>query len=80
MLLIRALPIWLAIGLSSGLNLPYVSGDALGYGDQQRLSTPQVQEDETIVPGNNPLNFCEKPTEYLLEVKKVDLNPNPPEA
>lgn len=30
------------------------------------------------VPGNNPLNFCADPTDYILEIDHVDLSPNPP--
>lgn len=36
-----------------------------------------ISEDFTV-PGDNPLNFCADPKDYLLEIKKVDLNPNPP--
>lgn len=30
------------------------------------------------VPGDNPLNFCSDPKDDILEIKKVDLSPNPP--
>lgn len=30
------------------------------------------------VPGDQPLNFCQDPSDYILEVHNVDLVPNPP--
>ncbi|CAI7568516.1 unnamed protein product [Penicillium pancosmium] len=30
------------------------------------------------VKGDNPLNYCENPTGNILEIKSVDLDPNPP--
>jgi hypothetical protein len=39
----------------------------------------QVAISETFsVPGDNPLNFCADPKDDILEIKKVDLSPNPP--
>jgi len=35
---------------------------------------------EFPVPGDNPLQFCESPSEYILEITNVDLKPNPPAA
>ncbi|KAB8648495.1 hypothetical protein FH972_026151 [Carpinus fangiana] len=32
------------------------------------------------IPGDNPLKYCEDPKDYILEVTKVDLSPNPPKA
>ena len=32
------------------------------------------------VPGDNPLLYCAKPEKDILEIKKVDLSPNPPKA
>ncbi|KAF2727737.1 hypothetical protein EJ04DRAFT_517075 [Polyplosphaeria fusca] len=32
------------------------------------------------VPGDNPLDFCADPSDDILEIEKVDLSPNPPEA
>lgn len=31
------------------------------------------------VPGDNPLDFCADPKDNLLEIEKVDLDPNPPQ-
>ncbi|KIW06117.1 uncharacterized protein PV09_03284 [Verruconis gallopava] len=51
---------------------------ALGWsssnGDQIRLS------EDLQVPGSNPLLFCEDPTDNILTIDNVDLDPNPPEA
>ena len=35
---------------------------------------------ELAVPGDNPLNYCTAPDKDILEIKKVDLSPNPPSA
>jgi len=35
---------------------------------------------ENEVPGENPLEFCEESKDYILDIKNVDLDPNPPEA
>jgi len=32
------------------------------------------------VPGNQPLNYCQDPKNYIAEVFTVDLTPNPPVA
>lgn len=31
------------------------------------------------VKGNNPLEYCQDPSNYLLEIDSVDLIPNPPQ-
>jgi hypothetical protein len=36
-----------------------------------------IQEDFKV-PGENPLYFCADPKDNILEIEKVDLNPNPP--
>jgi len=36
--------------------------------------------DDLSVPGDNPLNYCAKPEDNILEIEKVDLSPNPPTA
>ena len=35
-------------------------------------------QDDYPVPGENPLEFCQKPDNYLLTINNVDLTPNPP--
>ena len=36
-------------------------------------------DDSLSVPGENPLNFCADPADYILTIDHVDLDPNPPE-
>jgi hypothetical protein len=43
---------------------------------QLRLKT----DDPLSVPGENPLLFCEDPSDNILEIIKADLSPNPPKA
>lgn len=43
-------------------------------------SEQHALEEEFPVPGDNPLLFCAKPTDNILELEKVDLSPNPPAA
>lgn len=43
-------------------------------------SSQHALEEAFPVPGENPLQFCANPQENLLEIKKVDLTPNPPSA
>ncbi|KAF2111090.1 ML domain-containing protein [Lophiotrema nucula] len=38
-----------------------------------------ISEDHKV-PGDNPLYFCADPKDYIVEIDKVDLSPNPPEA
>ncbi|KAI9732661.1 MAG: Phosphatidylglycerol/phosphatidylinositol transfer protein [Cirrosporium novae-zelandiae] len=38
------------------------------------------EDSELAVPGNNPLLYCQKSTDDILEIDYVDLNPNPPAA
>ncbi|KAF2152050.1 Phosphatidylglycerol/phosphatidylinositol transfer protein [Myriangium duriaei CBS 260.36] len=45
-----------------------------------RSSQATLTEDKPDVPGKNPLKFCAQPDDYILEIKKADLSPNPPEA
>jgi len=35
-------------------------------------------QEEFKVPGDNPLYFCDDPKDNILEIEKVDLDPNPP--
>ena len=34
--------------------------------------------DDLSVPGDNPLSFCQDTEGYSLDIKYVDLTPNPP--
>ena len=37
-------------------------------------------EEDLAVPGDNPLYYCEDPSDNLVTIENVDLAPNPPEA
>jgi len=72
MLVLRALSV-LVLALSTHAS-SFFSG---GSKNQHIL----VGDDDALrVPGENPLVYCNPPEEYLLEIEKVDLQPNPPEA
>ncbi|KAJ5087647.1 Phosphatidylglycerol/phosphatidylinositol transfer protein [Penicillium angulare] len=44
-------------------------------------ATLRVNTDEKPkVPGDNPLNYCKPPSDYVLQIDNVDLDPNPPAA
>ncbi|KAL8735227.1 MAG: hypothetical protein Q9166_001103 [cf. Caloplaca sp. 2 TL-2023] len=36
-------------------------------------------DNSVSVPGKNPLKFCTDPTDYILTIDNVDLDPNPPQ-
>jgi len=37
-----------------------------------------VVNEDFKVPGDNPLYFCSDPKDYIAQITKVDLSPNPP--
>ena len=37
-------------------------------------------DDDLKVPGENPLQHCQDPKDDILDLKSVDLDPNPPKA
>lgn len=37
-----------------------------------------VLDEDVQVPGDNPLELCQKDNKYSLTINKVDLTPNPP--
>ncbi|KAJ9635907.1 Phosphatidylglycerol/phosphatidylinositol transfer protein [Coniosporium tulheliwenetii] len=46
-----------------------------------KVGGSQVSINEDLsVPGKNPLSFCSAPTDDILKIDHVDLDPNPPEA
>jgi len=45
------------------------------FGDQAPIGG-----DDLKVPGKNPLSFCADPSDYILSIDYVDLDPNPPTA
>jgi len=49
-------------------------------GNQDQISF-QTDDDRTNpVAGDNPLEYCAPPDDYILQIDSVDLSPNPPEA
>lgn len=40
--------------------------------------TNDVATADLSVPGDNPLNFCQEPSNDILTIESVDLSPNPP--
>ena len=38
-----------------------------------------IVDNELSVPGSNPLEFCSDPSNFILTIDNVDLDPNPPE-
>ncbi|KAJ9669714.1 Phosphatidylglycerol/phosphatidylinositol transfer protein [Coniosporium apollinis] len=54
---------------------------ARSAGDFIKVGGSQVSINEDLsVPGKNPLSFCSAPTDDILKIDHVDLDPNPPEA
>ena len=42
-------------------------------------SQAPIQVDSALsVPGDNPLDYCNDPSDYLVQIESVDLAPNPP--
>jgi len=37
-----------------------------------------IMDEDLKVPGDNPLYFCSDPKDNIVQIKKVDLSPNPP--
>ncbi|KIX02444.1 uncharacterized protein Z518_08385 [Rhinocladiella mackenziei CBS 650.93] len=60
--------------LLSLLTATAVSSRSLFGANQNTL----VDEPKYPVPGKNPLNFCADPSDYILTIDYVDLEPNPP--
>jgi hypothetical protein len=52
-----------------------VGGQQITLGGQ-----PAAPKEDYKVPGANPLHFCADPKDDIIEIKKVDLSPNPPQA
>ncbi|RJE27064.1 phosphatidylglycerol phosphatidylinositol transfer protein [Aspergillus sclerotialis] len=40
----------------------------------------KVEHSSLPVHGNNPLTYCNDPSNYILKIENVDLSPNPPQA
>ncbi|QMW42093.1 hypothetical protein G4B11_005417 [Aspergillus flavus] len=43
-----------------------------------KSSQSPIQAQAKSVPGNNPLEYCNDPSGDILDIKQVDLSPNPP--
>jgi len=54
------------------------SAAALSIGTTKNVQSALA--DDLSVPGDNPLNYCAKPEDNILEIETVDLSPNPPTA
>ena len=63
--------------LTGALLASSVSAFAIGGTSQ---NPQKALENELSVPGDNPLQYCVKPDDDVLEIKSVDLSPNPPKA
>jgi len=46
------------------------------FGNHQAV----LDSDDLSVPGDNPLVYCQTPTDDILAIEHVDLDPNPPGA
>lgn len=53
-----------------------VASKSLLFGGNQQHP---LADDNLLVPGDNPLTFCADPSDYLLTIDNVDLDPNPPQ-
>ena len=63
-------------GALGALCLTATAVQATWFGDEQKTLGEEAQP----VPGENPLQYCNAPDDYMLEIDNVDLDPNPPEA
>jgi hypothetical protein len=64
----------------SGLFTLFVATAYAGFGINRGGKDQVHLTEEYKVPGDNPLFFCSDPKDDILVVKKVDLDPNPPQA
>ncbi|CAG8136580.1 unnamed protein product [Penicillium salamii] len=62
------------------LAAPLVNAAAFSIFDPTQVSLKAGATQDFPVEGDNPLNYCAKPDNYKLEIKSVDLSPNPPAA
>lgn len=58
----------------------FVSTAYCGFGVSFGGSQAPLVDDKVKVPGDNPLYFCSDPKDDILDITKVDLDPNPPKA
>ena len=62
------------------LAAPLVNAAAFSMFDPTQVSLKAGTTEDFPVEGDNPLNYCAKPDGYKLNIKSVDLSPNPPAA
>ena len=62
--------------LTSALLASSVSAFAIGSSN----NVQKALDGDLGVPGDNPLQYCAKPDDNILEITSVDLSPNPPTA
>lgn len=62
----------------TALLLAPVLASALSISGLSSSSDSSALDANFPVPGDQPLNFCKDPKDYILEVHNVDLIPNPP--
>lgn len=62
------------------LTVPLISAASFPSVFDPSQATLRDKPDEKLqIPGNNPLEFCQDPSNYLVEIDNVDLTPNPPQ-
>ena len=62
------------------LSVALLSASASARGLSGWGSDQSALEEQFPVPGDNPLLYCAKPADNILEIENVDLSPNPPSA
>jgi hypothetical protein len=60
------------------LAAPLANAAAFSIFDPTQASLNLGVSEDFPVEGDNPLGFCNNPEDYSLEIKSVDLSPNPP--
>lgn len=60
------------------LTAPLANAAAISIFDPTQASLKVNDNEKYPVHGDNPLQYCAKPDNYKLEIKSVDLTPNPP--
>jgi hypothetical protein len=65
---------------ASGLALSATALSFFHPGGPGQIRMGSDDPDDLQVPGDNPLMFCSEPEKYLLDIKDVTLDPNPPAA
>lgn len=61
------------------LTAPLISAASFPSIFDPSQATLKTSERQFPVAGDNPLEFCQEPSNHILKIKEVDLSPNPPE-